>query len=120
MAVRFYLNDFTMCADINWDASVYPQKGDIILLKEFINLKKGESNVKFFTDYAGKCGVFNVSQGDRHSDNEYVMVKNIETVIVSTDKIWRVINGVQTACYLVKTKECFDILDAKFPNEQMN
>lgn len=120
MAVRFYLNDFNMCADINWDASAYPQKGDIVLLKEFINLKKGESNVKAFNIIEGQCGVFSVSKGDKITDTDYQKVMAITTAIVSTDKIWRVINGIQTACYLIKSREDIEILDAKFPNEQMN
>lgn len=120
MKIRLYLNDFTLCADIDWTGTILPQKGDMILIQEFINLEKGKSNVKLFTDYDGKCGVFNVSQDDRHSDKEYLLVKNMQEAVVSVGPIWRIIKDHQTACFVVKTSKENRIIDSYFKNEQMN
>lgn len=120
MKIRLYLNDFTLCTDIDWNSPILPQKGDMILLQKFINLEKGKSNVKHFTDYDGKCGVFNVSQGDRHTDTEYLQVKEIKEAIVYSGPIWRIMDDIQTVCFIVRTSNEHGIIDAYFENEQMN
>lgn len=120
MKMRLYLNDYSLCADIDWTGTILPNKGDIILLQEFINLKKEKTNVLHFSYIPVTCNVVKVYEGYHMTRKEVLAIKQMKEVIVATSPIWRMINGYLTPCFRVDHINEHDIIDAHFPNEQID
>lgn len=118
MKIRFYFNDFTLYADIDWTLHILPKEGELVFLKGFINLDKGTTNVKaieLVRDSKDDYLHVPVYRGRERTDKDYCFLKDTPCVIIGTPPIWRIIGGNLTPCFSVAPKDALKILDALYP-----
>lgn len=117
MKIRFYFNDFTLYADIEWDLHILPNKGEVVFLKDLINLEENTTNVKAIEPLERSRDEFifvSVYRGRARTDKAYLFLKNTPCIIIETSPIWRVIDGDLIPCFSVRSYEPPKMLDALY------
>lgn len=103
MKVRFYFNDFTLYADIDWNFPVLPQKGEVVFLEGLVSLQKESSNVWYFDSKKLDPGEYILKKVYKVRETiaeQYFLLFKAKHVLITQNPIWRVISDTLTPCYI--------------------